>query len=77
MARPQQAVLVDDMMAQIDKKRKKISPKDVTTEVEIRKLILVTHSLLPKFIFLSEAWKMLNLTSLLKDTSGSSGELKK
>lgn len=77
MARPQQAVLIEDMMAQIDKMSKKMSPQNVTTEAEIRKLILVTHSFLLKFAFLSEAWKMLNVTSLLKDTSGSSGDLKK
>lgn len=77
MARPQQAVLIEDMMAQIDKMSKKMSPQNITTEAEIRKLILVTHSFLLKFAFLSEAWKMLNVTSLLKDTSGSSGVLKK
>lgn len=54
-----------------------MSPKKVTTEAEIRKLILVTHSFLLKFTFLSEAWKMLSVTSLFKDTSGSSGKLKK
>lgn len=43
MARPQQAVLIEDMMAQIDKMSKKMSPQNVTTEAEIRKLILVTH----------------------------------
>lgn len=46
MARPQQAVLFEDMMAQIDKMSKKMSPKNVTTEAEIRKLILVTQSFL-------------------------------
>lgn len=54
-----------------------MSPKNVSTEAEIRKLIQVTHRFLLKFTFLSEAWKMLNATSLLKDTSESSGELKK
>lgn len=54
-----------------------MSPKNVTTEAEIRKLIQVTHSFLLKFTFLFEVWKMLNVTSLLKDTSESSGELKK
>lgn len=77
MARPQQAVLFENMMAQIDKMSKKMSPKNATTEAEIIKLILVTHSFLLKFAFLSEGWKMLNVTSLLKDTSGSSGDLKK
>lgn len=66
MARPQQVVLIAVTMAQMDKKRKKMSTKNVTTEAEIRKLIEVTHSFLLKFTFLSEVWKMLNVTSLLK-----------
>lgn len=62
MPRPQQAVLVEERYGTNRQNEEKKSPKNITKETEISKLILVAHSFLLKITFLSEAWKTVNVT---------------